>query len=385
MRPLGSARRPTGPLACVIGDMDLVRSLGLAGIACAAPERAGALLHRSRFVHATFPAADPAEDAARFAADVAAFAGTRAEPPPLFFQGDWDLLAISRHRERLSGVARFVIAGAELVEDLTDKARFQALADRLGLPVPNGVRVDPARVAGRDVDVPFPLVVKPLVRRTERWKRASGGAKAVGVASATELTALWPALEDNGGAVLVQELVPGPESRIESYHVYVDATGTVAGEFTGRKIRTHPSAYGHSSAVEITDRRDVRDLGRELVERIELRGVAKLDFKRAPDGGLRLLEVNPRFSLWHHPGALAGVNLPALVFADLTGRPRPPAAVARAGVRWCHPGLDLQARAEAGLSRAQWLRFLAGARARSRLALDDPMPALAGALDRVRR
>ena len=365
--------------------MDLIRPLGLAGIACAAPQRSGALVQRSRFVHATFPTADPAEDAEGFASDVAAFAAAQAEPPLLFYQGDWDLLAISRHRERLAGVARFVIADAGLVEDLTDKARFQALGERLGLPVPRGARVDPASARAGDVDVPFPLVVKPLVRRTERWKQAAGGAKAVGVASAAELSALWPVLESNGGEVLVQELVPGPESRIESYHAYLDAGGAVAGEFTGRKIRTHPAAYGHSSAVEITDQRDVRDLGREVLARIDLRGVAKLDFKRMPDGGLRLLEINPRFSLWHHPGALAGVNLPALVFADLTGRPRPAAATARPGVRWCHPGLDLQARADAGLSLVGWVRFFAGARARSRFALDDPMPALAGALHRVRR
>ena len=58
----------------------------------------------------------------------------------------------------------------------------------------------------------------------------------------------------------------------------------------------------------------LRELGRTLVQRLGLRGVAKFDFKRAADGRLFLLEVNPRFNLWHHPGALAGVNLPALVF-----------------------------------------------------------------------
>ena len=42
-----------------------------------------------------------------------------------------------------------------------------------------------------------------------------------------------------------------------------------------------------------------------------LRGVAKLDFKRTAAGELVLLEVNPRFNLWHLPGAVAGVNLPA--------------------------------------------------------------------------
>ena len=61
-----------------------------------------------------------------------------------------------------------------------------------------------------------------------------------------------------------------------------------------------------------------------IVERLALTGVAKLDFKRDPQGNLRLLEINPRFNLWHHAGAIAGVNIPALVYADLAGLPRPP-------------------------------------------------------------
>jgi hypothetical protein len=50
---------------------------------------------------------------------------------------------------------------------------------------------------------------------------------------------------------------------------------------------------------------------------------AKLDFKRAPDGALRILEFNPRFNLWHYPGALGGGSLPALVHAlgRLAGAP----------------------------------------------------------------
>ncbi|WP_040637959.1 ATP-grasp domain-containing protein [Microvirga lotononidis] len=111
--------------------------------------------------------------------------------------------------------------------------------------------------------------------------------------------------------LMVQEAIPGPESRIESYHVYVDQTNATAAEFTGRKIRTFPLSCGHSTALETTDCADVRALGRDIVQKIGLRGVAKLDFKREPNGELHLLEINPRFSLWHHLGAIAGVNMPA--------------------------------------------------------------------------
>jgi len=92
--------------------MDLIRPLGLAGIVCAAPARSGVLLQQSRFVRTTFTGADPAEDPEGFVDDLAAFAAGQSEPPVLFYQGDWDLLAISRHRERLAAVAEPAVLAA---------------------------------------------------------------------------------------------------------------------------------------------------------------------------------------------------------------------------------------------------------------------------------
>src|SRR5262249_51070201 len=70
-----------------------------------------------------------------------------------------------------------------------------------------------------------------------------------------------------GLELLAQEFVHGSEARIESYHCYVDPQGRMAGEFTGRKIRTYPVRFGHTTALEITDATDVRTRGRDIVER----------------------------------------------------------------------------------------------------------------------
>jgi predicted ATP-grasp superfamily ATP-dependent carboligase len=111
------------------------------------------------------------------------------------------------------------------------------------------------------------------------------------------LRALWPQLGALGLELLAQEFVHGSEARIESYHCYVDQQGRIAGEFTGRKIRTYPLRFGHTTALEITDAADVRSLGRDIVERLSLSGVANLDFKRDMQGNLRLLEINALHAL----------------------------------------------------------------------------------------
>jgi len=301
-------------------------------------------------------------------------------PPVLFPQTDGTLLLASRHRDRLAEGLRLALADPELIEDLVDKGRFQALAERHGLPVPRARRVAPAPGAPLpDIDVAFPLVVKPLTR-TPAWAAFQGSGKALRVADAVEFGALWPQLSVVGTDLVAQQLIDGPESRIESFHVYVDDAGAIAGEFTGRKIRTFPLDYGQSTAVEVVWLPDVAEVGRDVIGRLGLRGVAKLDFKRDDDGELHLLEINPRFNLWHYPGALAGVNLPAMVYADLTGTARPAADPAPGGVVWVDPLQDLRAARASGISPVAWLRWLRGCAAVCGLAREDPFPFLRGKL-----
>ncbi len=199
--------------------------------------------------------------------------------------------------------------------------------------------MDPATERPSELGLRFPVVLKPLTRRPESWDPVAGGAKALRVDTSPELAALWPRLAAAGLPLLAQELVAGAERRIESYHAYVRPGGEVVGEFTGRKIRTWPLERGESTALELTDASDVASLGRDVLARLRFAGVAKLDFKRDAAGRLWLLEINPRFNLWHHLGAVAGVNLPALVYADLTGphTTRQAPTRARAGARWCRP------------------------------------------------
>jgi D-aspartate ligase len=364
------------PLALVMGDVDMVRALGVAGIPVAffGPDNEAA--RRSRHVQVQLPWIDPWERPYELVDLLLTFARAQPQPVVLFPQTDATLLLASRHRAQLAERFRLSLAGAELVEALVDKARFQALADEHALPVPPAQRLRPSPGAPPPaIEVPFPVVVKPLTR-TPGWTQLAGSSKALHVMDADDFARAWRDLAELPTELLAQQLIAGPESSIESFHVYVDVSGAIAGSFTGRKIRTFPLDYGQSTAVEVVALPDVAELGREVVARLGLKGVAKLDFKRDVVGRLHLLEINPRFNLWHYPGAVAGVNLPALVYADLTGRPRPPVAAQPRRVAWVDPLQDLRAVHAAGVGAIEWLRFLAGCRAVCGLAWADPAPFL---------
>ena len=386
-RPRSMPRRHAArrPLALVMGDVDLVRALGLAGIGSAFFGFADAPARFSRHVRCTLPWIDPEERPREVLDALLAFARTQADAPVLLPQTDDALLLVSRHRDELRHAFSFALAGAELIEQLVDKERFHALAQACGFPVPPARRLQPRPGEPPPVlDLRFPVVIKPVVRRSG-WESIAEGTKAFHVDGPDDLAAIWPRLAASNSVILAQEVVPGPESSIESFHAYVDEHGELAASFTGRKIRTLPARYGHSTAVQVTHLPDVAELGCEVFACLGLRGVAKADFKRDAAGRLHLLEVNPRFTLWHHPAALAGVNIPAMVYADLTGSPRPQAVDTPADVAWCKPLRDVRAAYATGMPPHEWLRWARSCRAVSGLSREDPMPFLRGALPRSAR
>jgi D-aspartate ligase len=386
------------PLACVLGGLSIIRPLGRAGIpvACVVTPHTNERPSLSRYVRRTVTAPSAMTDAEGLVAELLRFSSSLSVPPVLFVDNDEDLLFLSRNRERLATHFRFALPSVELLEDLVDKRRFATLATRMKLPAPETHVIEDG-TATRDLRVQkwsrFPCIVKPGLRAHWFGSRLNdhvigGTQKAICIRSHAELQALAPALEAHRGDFILQPLIEGGEDQIVSYHAYV-RDGVVIADFTGRKVRTAPREYGFSTYVQITDDARVQRVGRDVVERLGFHGVIKLDFKEdAQDDGLYLLEANPRFNLWHHPGAIAGVNLPALVYADLVspGSARAGIHRTRAGVRWMWAFADLQEyRAKGGLEPLRWLRELAGADVVEDLCWSDPLPGVGRLVGRLQQ
>jgi predicted ATP-grasp superfamily ATP-dependent carboligase len=363
------------PVAVVLGDLDLVSSLGLAGIRSVPVAAPRSPVRFSRFSKTGIDTcASNDEDA--LIDRLVRFAAGLENTPVLFYQSDSDLLLVSRRRADLQPSFSYVVPSAEMVEDLVDKGRFRALMEKSGILVPRSCVLPVDSERERTFELRLPVVVKATTR--SGLTRLAYSGKAVQIDTMSELREVGTQAAHKGVELIAQEMVPGPETAIESYHAYIDEHGDIVADFTGRKVRTQPRTFGYSTAVCTTQSPDLMSAGRSLVATIGLRGVIKADYKRDPAGHLYLLEVNPRFSLWNHLGAAAGVNLPALVYADLTAGVRPQITSARAGLTWCQMGGDRRAAAEAGISMAQWLRWLVRTSARAEGRWSDPMPLLRG-------
>jgi predicted ATP-grasp superfamily ATP-dependent carboligase len=371
------------------GDLNLLRCFAGSGTPTwivTSDERDVTL--RSRLCRSSSVIAPP-RDEERAASDLVLLGSLFPERPVLFYGTDAALLVISRNRHELGRYFRFRMPRPELIEQLVNKQLFTELALRSELPVPRTLASDEIESAA-DIErhVGLPCVFKPSVHIGWFDARARHGLsphKALRVETSEELARALAELRLHCESFVVQQYIPGGEELIYSYHSYVDERFRPLGEFAGRKLRTYPKHAGVSTYLELVHEPALLALGRDVIERIGLVGPVKLDFKRAADTGqFNLLEVNPRYTLWNHLGAVAGVNLPRIAYADLTGGAVSPACAYRAGVRWLSFGNDLRAflrdyRPE-GMSTAQWLRSFRAPKVYDIFSWSDPLPFVANAL-----
>ena len=352
------------PVACLLGDISMVRALGKSGIpvAIATAELSDKSTH-SRYCVDVIDIPGWSKDPAGTLSALKRWGTRQTAKPVLYYQTDTDLIWISQFRAQLAENFRFTLPSAELVTDLVDKSRFYARSVACDIPVPTTQIISDLRRFQEYSSEwkSFPCILKPITR-TDAWHRAaSKDKKALHVGTREELDVVLNNYPVGAGPLILQSLVRGGEENILSYHAYVGDEQEFFVEFTGAKIRTSPRQYGFSTYLEITEDEEILELGRSIVNRLGFSGVLKIDFKRDDrNGKLYVLEINPRFNLWHHLGTIAGAPIPEVVYWHCVdpARIRKPAK-ARKGVRWMRPRCDLgvfkEYRAAKELSAFEWL------------------------------
>lgn len=383
---------PERPPVMLLGGMNLVRSLGLAGIPAivASPEPwTPAMASRYCIGRCALPPlSSPEAVAARLlqAGDILAERlGVRV---PLFY-GDDDYLGIVQQCvTALSRRYLLLLNDPRTARALHSKPRFQALAERRGLPIPR--RLDWEALERFDA----PVLAKPKMKTawhdSQIHRRLFGGAGKARIFSSGQAARTNTLVQRLADALQFQEYVPGDDRSLWSFHGFADEQSQVLEWFTGRKIRTNPPLTGDSSYLELAHDDALVAHGREVVSRLRLRGIFKIDFKRhAETGRFYVLEVNARFNLWQYLGAANGVNLAEVAYDYLTRGARPVHKPARSDYRWLCLRLDYKAyrrlAAEGRLSLPGWIGSLLAARKVYDLfSWRDPLPFLLHLRQRAR-
>jgi D-aspartate ligase len=211
----------------------------------------------------------------------------------------------------------------DVAELVSDKVRFQELCARYGLDTP---ATEVVSLAGEEpipaTAVPFPLIAKPAVSSEYVHLFAQGFQKVYFLHEQAELDELWGKLRAAGfaGSFLVQELISGDDSYMDSITMYVDTRGEVclrAGAHV--LLEDHvPALFGNPVAmITRTFPEEWEKLGHMLRD-IGYHGFANIDLKRDPATGRKcFMDFNPRIGANSYYVCAGGVNPMEVLVRDV--------------------------------------------------------------------
>ena len=295
---------------------------------------------------------------------------------------------IARNRDALS--EHYLIdaeaPGVQLC--MLDKLSTYRAAEAAGVPTPRFWTLSSQEeLEAIRAELSFPLIVKPL--DSAAFQAAFGGHKHLTAETWEELEPAMRRISGAGLEFMLVERVPGPDTQLCSYYTHMGDDGPVV-DFTKRIVRRQPPGEGQATLHVTEWLPEVKELALRLLEHSGHRGLAAVEFKRDPrDGVLKLMEANVRFTGCNAIVASAGVDLPAYVYARLTGRDFAFPPRFREGRRLWNPRRDTQAaltlRARGELTLGGWLRSLRLPAEMFYTVPDDPMPGLGGVVETGRR
>jgi predicted ATP-grasp superfamily ATP-dependent carboligase len=179
----------------------------------------------------------------------------------------------------------------------------------------------------------FPCILKPaLIHCAVDFLR---GRKVLIARNRGEFERHVAALPEASGKWLAQEVIPGPESNITVFGGYFDRSGVPRQTFTGRKLRQFPPGFGSASLARSETCRQTLDLSLDFLGKIGFKGVCGTEFKRDPrDDRLKIIEINPRPTLWFALTHAAGKRIVETACLDLAELPLPVQEEQIDGILW---------------------------------------------------
>ncbi len=295
---------------------------------------------------------------------------------------DQAVLTVSEHRDELAAWFDVPLAAHGVLLDLTDKARFAAIAAGLGLAAPTTHVIRDRRDALRAArGLRYPAVLKPAVK-TGAWKKSTSS-KVLRVECAGDLVSTYERVHDSVDSFVAQEYVDGADDQLWTCNGYFGADGRPLVTFVTRKRRQWPPHLGIASFAAECRNDDVVEVATRLFRSTGFRGLGYVEVKHEPSTGRWLLiEANVGRPTGRSATAEAGgVELLLTMYCDAAGLPLPSARQQRyTGAAWIDVRRDLMAAVHywrlGELKPGHWWRDMRTPKVHAVLSWSDPAPFL---------
>lgn len=250
--------------------------------------------------------------------------------------GDYTLLAVSTHRDRLEPYVRLGLPAHETVVRCLDRDAFYEASKGTGLqPLPHTLCTDFSEALAVADQLGFPLFLRSAETSVTDGGRVVAGP---GTIRAADAAALQAAVARCPGAFLVQGAARGQTLSFGG----VIGGGRLLGACLSRYLRTWPPVDGNAAAsVTLPIPASLEAAVVRTLIRLDWEGMFEIELIVDDDGRAIPIDLNPRAYGSMSLATAAGANLPAVFLAWVHGEDPAPVR-ARPGVRYRWEDGDLR-------------------------------------------
>jgi len=293
--------------------------------------------------------------------------------------GDVETLAILKHRDKLEKYYKFPMAQLEVAEKFLNKHIFYKLLEKLDIPhaktyFPNDI----STLEHISEKVTYPCIVKPAY---SAYFTSDFQTKLFTANSKEELIQCCNKADEKNHEILVQEIIPGEESKEYGFNTYYDHNFNPVGIFTYQTIRGRPHMFGINCSIQQASLPELEEIVTSIVKKIKYYGIVDAEFKKDPrDNSFKLIEVNARAWMQIDLPTRCGINIPYIAYMDTIGENIEKPVLAEDGVKWFNMFEDLDSAIESimkgRLSFHDWINSYRGKKEYAVFKWDDPIPFL---------
>lgn len=235
---------------------------------------------------------------------------------------DYYSALITRHKKELEPYYLFNYIDASLQKKLENKKDFYAICEQYGLDYPKTYIVTKDNYQDAKPPFGFPMAVKPNDSIEFLDLKFEGKKKAYKAHDQKELEHILHICYQAGytGEMILQDFIPGDETKMAVLNAYVDSNGNVKMMCFAKCILEEvlPESIGNYNALLTMDNPEVYRKYEDFLTKLHYRGFANFDLKYDDrDGTYKVFEINIRQGRSSYYMTASGCNFCTFYVDDL--------------------------------------------------------------------
>ncbi len=294
----------------------------------------------------------------------------------LFPTDDETVFFLSKNKNLLERFYTVPTPEWDIVKFAYNKKFSYKLAESIDIPIPKTYYPNSLKEC-IDMELEYPLIIKPAVMRD--FFRITKK-KVFCANNKEELINMYQKATKiiNPSEILIQERIPDVANNLYSFCPLFKGKKVLA-SIVAKRWRQHPMDFGQASTyAETVHIPELKEMGSRLLSAMDYYGLCEVEFIRdSRDGQYKFLEVNPRVWGWHTLALKAGVNLPYMLYQDISGN-LVHNGFYRQGVKWFRLTTDIPTVLteiwKKRMNIKDYLHSLKGEKEYAVFSMKDPLP-----------